>query len=107
MSGRKPRTFQEIRDDIANAIDESDPQQRRRYARAYEELYRMGIKVAEAGMSDVSKGVALKALQFWTELAGGKAVTPVAVSGTVEHKTAEEHLKSAIAKLDSLKDRVM
>ncbi|HMK21298.1 MAG TPA: hypothetical protein VK466_03140 [Terriglobales bacterium] len=103
MSGRKKLTLKELREQHAAEIDPTDSQQRTRYRRTLDNLYRCGLKLEEPGISDVARGSAVKAAIDYCDRTGGKAVTPLDVTGTVTHKSTEQHVESILENLSRLK----
>jgi hypothetical protein len=103
MAGRKKLSLREIREQHAAEIDVTDPRQRMRYRRTLDNLYAAGLKLEDPGISDVARGSAVKAAIDYADRTGGKAITPMEVTGTITTQTTEEHVKSILETVHMLK----
>jgi hypothetical protein len=88
--GRSKLSFKEIAEQHGEALDPDDPKQRSRYRRMLDKIY-------ERGLSE--EMTAQKASEEYCARVAGKPITPVDVSGTVTHKTTEEHVESLLETL--------
>ena len=94
--GRPKLTLKDVREQHGLEIDVTDPQQRSRYRRTLDNLYTCGLKLEEPKITDVARGSAVKAAIYYADLAGGKAVTPIEQTLTVNHKSPEESAASIL-----------
>ena len=94
MSGKKKASFKDINEQHGAEIDASDPKQRTRYRRMLDKIY-------ERGLSDTL--VAQKAAEEYCARVAGKPITPVDVTGTVTHKSIDQHVESILENIARLK----
>lgn len=92
-SGRPKLRLNEIARAHADAVDSKDPQKRRRVEVILDRLYASATHKTSAS---------IRAAEEYLSRALGKPVTPIDVTGTVTHETAEQHVESIIQSLSML-----